>query len=199
MFALYRKFHGCNTALLSLTEQWRKKLDKHKIIGLVSMDFVERFRYIGYHMIWLFSNCENMELIGKQLILLTIAYRVSNNAWNSVTRFLPGSRSLKEFPTGHDWERYYSIFSWTTCIAQWSTPLFQPMLTTRKFSKPEMRLIWKLKRLLTQILVGYMDKWYEENEMRRNHQKYKVMVLRKTTENPVFKCASYCNRKRNWP
>lgn len=159
MFALYRKFHGCNTALLSLTEQWRKKLDKHKIIGLVSMDFVERFRYIGYHMIWLFSNCENMELIGKQLILLTIAYRVSNNAWNSVTRFLPGSRSLKEFPTGHDWERYYSIFSWTTCIAQWSTPLFQPMLTTHKFSKPEMRLIWKLKRLLTQILVGFSDIW----------------------------------------
>ena len=46
-------------------------------------------------------------------------------------------------------------------------------------------------------IFRYMDKRYEENEMRRNHQKYKVMVLRKTTENPVFKCASYCNRKRN--
>ena len=137
--------------------------------------------------------------MGKQLILLTIAYRVSNtervklghtfSSWQSIFKGVPQA--------GHDWEHYYSIFSRMTCIAQLSTPLFQPMLTTRKFSMPEMRLIWKLKRLLTQILVGYMDKWYKENEMRRNYQKYKVMVLRKSTENSVFKCASYCNRKRN--
>lgn len=55
----------------------------------------------------------------------------------------------------------------------------------------------EVEAAITQILVGYMDKWYKENEMRRNHQKYKVMVLRKSTENSVFKCASYCNRKRN--
>ena len=63
------------------------------------MDFVERFRYIGYHMIWLFSNCENMELMGKQLILLTIAYRVSNtervklghtfSSWQSIFKGVP--------------------------------------------------------------------------------------------------------------
>ena len=36
--------------------------------------------------------------------------------------------------------------------------------------------------------IGRIDGWYEENEMRRNHKKYKVMVLGKTTQNPVFKC-----------
>ena len=34
----YRKHHGGETALLSLTEEWRKELDDRKIIGLVSMD-----------------------------------------------------------------------------------------------------------------------------------------------------------------
>ena len=34
----YRKGHGCDTALLSLTKQWRKELDNRKIVGLVPMD-----------------------------------------------------------------------------------------------------------------------------------------------------------------
>ena len=36
--------------------------------------------------------------------------------------------------------------------------------------------------------LGRIDKSYEENEMRRNHEKYKAMVLGKSRENPVFKC-----------
>ena len=34
----YRKHLGCDTTLLVLTEQWKKELDNHKIIGLVSME-----------------------------------------------------------------------------------------------------------------------------------------------------------------
>ena len=34
----YRKFHGCDTALLCLTENWKRDLDNPKIVGLVSMD-----------------------------------------------------------------------------------------------------------------------------------------------------------------
>ena len=36
--------------------------------------------------------------------------------------------------------------------------------------------------------LGKIDKWYEENETRRNHNKYKAMVMGKTSRNPVFKC-----------
>ena len=32
------------------------------------------------------------------------------------------------------------------------------------------------------------DKGYEENEIRRNHDKYKAMVIEKTSRDPVFKC-----------
>ena len=39
----YRKNHGTHTALLSLTEQWRKELDQHNIIGIVSMDLSKAF------------------------------------------------------------------------------------------------------------------------------------------------------------
>ena len=36
--------------------------------------------------------------------------------------------------------------------------------------------------------LGRIDRWYEGNEMRRNHEKYEAMVLGKTTEDPVFIC-----------
>ena len=36
--------------------------------------------------------------------------------------------------------------------------------------------------------LGKIDKWYEENEMRRNHDKYKAMAMGKTSRDTVFKC-----------
>ncbi|CAB3994347.1 RNA-directed DNA polymerase from mobile element jockey, partial [Paramuricea clavata] len=39
----YRKHHGCDTAILSLTEEWKKELDNHKVIGLVAMDLSKAF------------------------------------------------------------------------------------------------------------------------------------------------------------
>ena len=39
----YRDYHGCETAILSLTEQFKKELDNHKVISLVSMDLSKAF------------------------------------------------------------------------------------------------------------------------------------------------------------
>ena len=47
----YRKGHGCDTALLSLTEQWRKELDNRKIVGLVSMDLSKAFDMLPHSLI----------------------------------------------------------------------------------------------------------------------------------------------------
>ena len=47
----YRKHHGCEAALLSLTEQWKKELDNHKIIGLVSMDLSKAFDTLPHELI----------------------------------------------------------------------------------------------------------------------------------------------------
>lgn len=47
----YRKGHGCDTALLSLTKQWRKELDNCKIVGLVSMDLHKAFDMLPHSLI----------------------------------------------------------------------------------------------------------------------------------------------------
>lgn len=47
----YRKNHGTDTALLSLTEQWRKELDQHNIIGIVSMDLSKAFDTLPHDLI----------------------------------------------------------------------------------------------------------------------------------------------------
>ena len=39
----YRDYHGCDTAILSLTEEFKKELDNHKVISLVSMDLSKAF------------------------------------------------------------------------------------------------------------------------------------------------------------
>ena len=47
----YRKHHGTDTALLSLTEQWRKNLDQHNIVGIVSMDLSKAFDTLPHELI----------------------------------------------------------------------------------------------------------------------------------------------------
>ena len=50
MFA-YHKFHGCSTALLTLTEQWKEELDRHKVIGAVAMDLSKAFNCLPHDLI----------------------------------------------------------------------------------------------------------------------------------------------------
>ena len=39
----YRNYHGCDTALLSLTEQWKKEIDDNKTITMASTDLSKAF------------------------------------------------------------------------------------------------------------------------------------------------------------
>lgn len=50
MFA-YRKFHGCSTGLLTLTEQWKQELDRHKVISAVAVDLIEAFDCLPHDLI----------------------------------------------------------------------------------------------------------------------------------------------------
>lgn len=47
----YRKSHGTDTALLGFTEQWKKELANHNIIGLVSMDLSKAFNTLPHDLI----------------------------------------------------------------------------------------------------------------------------------------------------
>ena len=47
----YRKYHGCPTALLTLIEQWREDLNKHKIIGTIAIDLSKALDCISHDLI----------------------------------------------------------------------------------------------------------------------------------------------------
>ena len=44
----YRKNNSCETALLSLTENWKLALDEHKVVGILSTDMSKAFDSL-YH------------------------------------------------------------------------------------------------------------------------------------------------------
>ena len=67
MFA-YRKFHGCSTALLTLTEQWKEELDRHKVTGAVAMDLSKAFDCLPHDLI--LEKLEFYGLSAKSISLL---------------------------------------------------------------------------------------------------------------------------------
>ena len=46
-----RDYHGCDAAILSLTEQFKKELDNHEVISLVSMDQSKAFDTLPHDVI----------------------------------------------------------------------------------------------------------------------------------------------------
>ena len=72
----YRRHHGCNTALLSLTEQWRKELDHQQIVGHVPMDLSKLSTL--YPMRSSFVNLENMVLTTKPQLLSQTTFLTIN-------------------------------------------------------------------------------------------------------------------------
>ena len=47
----YRKQNGCDTAILSLTEEWKKELDNQKVVSLVAMDLSKAFDTLSHDLI----------------------------------------------------------------------------------------------------------------------------------------------------
>ena len=46
-----RDYHGCDTAILSLTEKFKKELDNHKVISLMPMDLSKAFDTLPHDLI----------------------------------------------------------------------------------------------------------------------------------------------------
>ena len=47
----YRKFYSCETALLRLTEDWRRMRDRGELVAIVSMDLSKAFDVIQHHLL----------------------------------------------------------------------------------------------------------------------------------------------------
>ena len=92
----YRKHHGCDTAVLSLTEQWKKELDNHNIIGLVSMDLSKAFDTLPHNLIVLKlihygADKKTVELLKDYLSNRRQRVKIGNNysTWQKVTAGIP--------------------------------------------------------------------------------------------------------------
>ena len=48
---LHRKCHGCPTALIALTEQWKEYLDNCNIIGTIAIDLSKAFDCVPHDLI----------------------------------------------------------------------------------------------------------------------------------------------------
>ena len=71
----YRKFHGCASAIQTVTEHWREELDKRKIIAAVAIDLSNAF------------DCLLHELILEKLKF----YGLDNNSVSLIRSYLPSS------------------------------------------------------------------------------------------------------------
>ena len=60
------------------------------------------------------------------------------------------------------------------------------MRTIRKYSSLEMT--WRKQKILKNRDLGRTDEWYVTNGMKRNHKKYKAMVVGKSEANATFMC-----------
>ena len=47
----YRKFYSCETALLRLTEDWRRMRDRGELVAIVSMDLSKAFDVIQHDLL----------------------------------------------------------------------------------------------------------------------------------------------------
>ena len=96
----YRKYHGCDTALLSLTEQWKKEIDDDKTIRLVSMDLSKAFDTLPHELIVLKLKEYGADEATTALIRDYLSNRFQRNKIDSKhwgTHFRTGNQYLRVF------------------------------------------------------------------------------------------------------
>lgn len=105
MCLLIKKYHGCDSALLSLTEQWKKEIDNNKTIGLVSMDLSKAFDTLPHELIVLKlkeygADEATTTLIKDYLSNRFQRVRLGDNLsnWQSISNGVPQDRDLSSAP-----------------------------------------------------------------------------------------------------
>ena len=169
----YRKHYACNTALLSLTEKWRRVLDNHKVIEPVSMDLPKSFDTLSHDLIvlklWQYGAAQTATALIKDYLSILV------KELNMETVTLIGKIFLQVFHEDPYWVHGYLTF---LCLAY--------VVNQSKISAyaNDTHIIHRDKypTKVEEIINANVDRmrWYAENRMKSNHFKYQAIVMGKT-------------------
>ena len=154
----YRKNHGTDTALLSLTEKWRKELDERNIIGIVSMDLFVSMDKATEEIHDYLTNRRQRVRLGDQL---------SN--WKEISAGVPQGSVLGPL--------IFNIFTNDLVYAVKQSTLSVYADDIQIFFAG--RTAEKVEEVINADLAN-VDKWYEQNGMKRNASKYQAIVMEKS-------------------
>ena len=179
-----RDYHGCDTAILSLTEQFKKELDNHKVISLVSMDLSKAYDTLPHDLI-----VKKLEDYGGHSKVINLVTNYLSDRQQRVR--LSGQHSsmkkiMKDVPQGSILgpilfntfinDLSYAIDERTLFTYADDTQLFK---SAEDIDQVEHAINADLKKV---------DEWYEFNQMKRNHSKYQAITFGRVERNPVLTC-----------
>lgn len=169
----YRKNRGCETALLYLTEEWKADLDAGKSIGIVSMDLSKAFDSVPHDLT--IEKLRQYGIDNKTVNLmdnyLTNRYqRVRLNGefsnWQLTNMGIPQGSILGPL--------IFNIFMNDLFYVIENSTLSTYADDTQIFYSDHDTI--SLQRNINNDLLR-ADKWFDENAMKRNNDKYQSMVL----------------------
>ena len=175
---------GTDTALLSLTKQWRKQLDSYNVIGIVSMDLSKAFDTLPHDlMVAKFKSYgaddNTADLIQDYLRNRRHWVRLGDqlSTWQGISTGIPQGSVLGPF--------IFNIFMNDLVHVIKHSSLFASADDTQisyVHSKPA-----KIEVAINKDLAN-IDKWSEENSMKKNTSKYQAIVMGKSQVKPQFHC-----------
>ena len=168
----YRKYHSCETTLVSLTETWKKARDDKLVINILSTDMSKAFDSL--HPPLLLSKLKAYGFHEKVLQLLKSYLSDRHN------RVKIGSEtsSYKQVERGCPQGSALGPLLWN--LFQNDLPLFVPTNVSMYADDHQIYHIGKNQTELTALLSDSADmatKWYESNLLAGNLKKYQTLSI----------------------